>query len=162
MRYSARNFVDQSARLICPTGWPAQIVSSPFCKNILLFRRRKSPHNHRRPVPHEGRFAIVTNAGRDAVDAAASGVPLGSQGGLLSVSETRHARRTTLTRTAKACGPDASTPASSRAEVLRARPGERNHIRAATVTRKPDHRGERAISRKAIAWGCRMIPVNSL
>jgi hypothetical protein len=28
-------------------------------------------HIYRRPVPIEGRFAIVTNAGRDAVDVAA-------------------------------------------------------------------------------------------
>jgi hypothetical protein len=35
-------------------------------------------------------------------------------------------------RTAKSCGPDASTPASSLAEIFR----------KATVTRKPDHRGD--------------------
>ena len=29
-------------------------------------------HIYRRPVPTEGRFAIVTNAGRDAVDVAVS------------------------------------------------------------------------------------------
>src|ERR1700730_902580 len=48
----------------------------------------------------KGRIAIVTNAGRDAVDAAASDVRSGSQGGLLSVSDLRHARRTALMRTA--------------------------------------------------------------
>jgi hypothetical protein len=40
-------------------------------------------------------------------------------------------------RTAKSCGPDASTPASSLTEEI---------FRAATVTRKPDHRGEDEIS----------------
>jgi len=41
-------------------------------------------------------------------------------------------RRAALMRTAKSCGPDASTPASSLAEG----------IREATVTNKPDHRGD--------------------
>jgi hypothetical protein len=48
-----------------------------------------------RPVPQEGRLAIVTDAGRDAVDAR------------------RRADEALLERTAKSCGPDASTPASS-------------------------------------------------
>jgi hypothetical protein len=52
----------------------------------------------RHPVPHEGRIAIVTDAGRDAVDAAA----------LLTNSADL--------RMAKSCGPDASTLASSRQE----------------------------------------------
>jgi hypothetical protein len=47
-----------------------------------------------------------------------------------------------LTRTAKSCGPDASTLASSLREEAQA-----------TVTRKPDHRGEHEISRKTIARG---------
>src|ERR1700731_292368 len=59
----------------------------------------------RRLVPHEGRFAIVTDAGRDAVDAAASGVTRDRRAGLMPVSDQRHARRTALMRTAKSCGP---------------------------------------------------------
>jgi hypothetical protein len=62
---------------------------------------------HRRPVPSEGRFANVTNAERDAVDA--------------EVLLTR-----APTRTAKTCGPDASTPASSL-----------QNLSQATVARKP-------------------------
>jgi hypothetical protein len=47
-----------------------------------------------------------------------------------------------LIRTAKSCGPDASTLASSwRSDLL------------ATVTIKPDHRGEHEVSRKTIARG---------
>jgi hypothetical protein len=42
-----------------------------------------------------------------------------------------------ILRTAKSCGPDASTPASSLTEEI---------FREATVTRKPDHRGEYEIS----------------
>ena len=66
-----------------------------------------------RPVPSEGRFAIVTDVGRDPVDAARS-----------------KDERQRL-RTAKSCGSGASTLASSFV-------GDRE----ATVTRKPDHREE--------------------
>jgi hypothetical protein len=43
-------------------------LSSPLCKNILIFRRPKSVYNPSPSCPTEGR-AHVTNAGRDAVDA---------------------------------------------------------------------------------------------
>jgi hypothetical protein len=43
--------------------------SSPEAKNIPLSPLLKSILKVRRPVPTEGRLAIVTNAGRDAVDA---------------------------------------------------------------------------------------------
>jgi hypothetical protein len=43
-------------------------LSSPFRKNILIFRNTKSLAYSSRPVPLEGRFAIVTDAGQDAVD----------------------------------------------------------------------------------------------
>ena len=39
-------------------------LSSPPCKNILIFRIPKSVLYVRRPVPLEGRFAIVTDVGR--------------------------------------------------------------------------------------------------
>src|SRR5712664_4841847 len=58
----------------CPTGKSVNCCPAPFAK-IFLFRLYP---NHiyiaRRLVPLEGRIAIVTDAGRDAVDAAASGV----------------------------------------------------------------------------------------
>jgi hypothetical protein len=38
-------------------------LSSPFCKNILIFRIPDSVYNRRHPVPYEGRFAIVTDVG---------------------------------------------------------------------------------------------------
>jgi hypothetical protein len=44
-------------------------MSSPSSKNILIFRNRKSAYTNVHPVPSEGRLAIVTDAGRDAVDA---------------------------------------------------------------------------------------------
>jgi hypothetical protein len=48
---------------------PVTWMSSPFCKNILIFRRPKSLLYPPHPVPQEGRHAIVTDAGWDAVDA---------------------------------------------------------------------------------------------
>ena len=42
--------------------------------------------------PTEGRFAIVTDAGRDAVDARASGAQWQSQGEMNLVSDLRRAR----------------------------------------------------------------------
>ena len=65
------------------------------------------------PSRQEGRFAIVTNAGRDAVDAAVS-----------------NDERCWL-RTAKSCGPDAPTLASSSSSDRRA-----------TVATTPGHWGE--------------------
>jgi hypothetical protein len=44
-------------------------LSSLLVENILIFRNRKSLVYSRRPVPLEGRIAIVTDAERDAVDA---------------------------------------------------------------------------------------------
>jgi len=46
-----------------------QTLSSPFAKNILLSFLPKSPACLEPSRPSEGRLAIVTNAGRDAVDA---------------------------------------------------------------------------------------------
>ena|SRR5580692_9774097 len=65
--------------------------------------------------PTEGRFAVVTDAGRDAVDA---GGAADESAGL---------------RTAKSCGPDASTLAFKSAQ----------ETAPVTVTKEPDHRGER-------------------
>jgi hypothetical protein len=76
----------------------------------------------------EGR-AHVTNAERDAVDAAASG-------------ERKRAGRMMLMRTAKSCRSDAPMPASSLREDAQA-----------TVSNKHGHRGEREVSRKTIARG---------
>ena len=47
----------------------ADRLSSPSVKNILIFRNPKSVYIHDRPASLEGRFAIVTNVRRDAVDA---------------------------------------------------------------------------------------------
>ena len=50
------------------------IVSSLVMKNILLYRNKIQEHKLTRPVPSEGRFAIVTiRRAQDAMDAVASG-----------------------------------------------------------------------------------------
>ena len=97
--------------------------------------------------PTEGRIAIVTDAGRDAVDAAALKHAKGSQGGVQPVSDRSACRRAMLLRTAKSCGPDASTLASSFAEASRPDRAQTSYIRKTTVTTKPDHRGDHEVTR---------------
>jgi hypothetical protein len=80
---------------------------------------------YRRLAPLEGRIAVVTDAGRDAVDASGAS----DEGACL--------------RTAKSCGSDASTLAFKFAEL----------ISQATVTTKPDRREEHEGNRKTIAQG---------
>ena len=89
----------EGSQLICPSGCFSRRLSSPFEKNILIFRKRKSPYIRSRPVPLEGRCATSRNAERDAVDA---GCALDGRCGW---------------RTAKPCGPDAPTLASSSREA---------------------------------------------
>jgi len=64
------------------------------------------------------------------------------------VSDYRHADERCWLRTAKSCGPDAPTLASSFAEGKSALPGaDKPDIREMTVAREPGHRGEHEISR---------------
>jgi hypothetical protein len=58
----------ETAGVICPTGYFARGVSSPFSKNISVLQNAKSPYMSTVP-PHQGALANVINAGRDAVDA---------------------------------------------------------------------------------------------
>jgi hypothetical protein len=63
------------AQLICPTGCRAKNLSSHFFGFSEIFRFARTPnqiYNHH-VHPTEGRIAIVTDAGLDAMDAAASG-----------------------------------------------------------------------------------------
>jgi hypothetical protein len=89
-----KNFERFPSRIL-PDGQISKFLSSPLCKNISVFPKYKPGYMICRPVPLEGRFAIVTDAGRDAVDA----------GGATDESADL--------RTEKACGPDAPTLASS-------------------------------------------------
>src|SRR3954447_21011240 len=72
-----------------------------FAKYIVSRLPQIKPISRAVSSHQEGRLAIVTNAGRDAVDAKA-----------------RSTMRS-FSRTAKSCGPDASTLASSEREVSR-------------------------------------------
>jgi hypothetical protein len=78
----------QSPRLILPDGQikrasgKHQSKSSPFCKNILIFRNRKSVYIHCHPVPTRG--ALRGRHGRwmrDAMDVAATRVILARTNG---------------------------------------------------------------------------------
>ena len=93
----------QLARVICPSGGTRDVVfgrlSSPFRKNISVFPKCKSGVYLALSRLTEGRLAIVTDARRDAVDADGA-------------DDERRKRRT-----AKSCGPDAPTLASSLREA---------------------------------------------
>jgi hypothetical protein len=86
------------ARVCAGTDLP--VVSRPLAKNIWLFRLVETAIE---PIPsrahQEGRTRRHERGTRDAMDADGA------------------ARRAVLSRTAKSCGPDASTPASSLAEI---------------------------------------------
>jgi hypothetical protein len=88
-------------------------LSSPVCKNISLHPSGKSSLQIRAIPSHRGRIAIVTDAGWDAVDAAASCAQRDRRAGEEPVSDQQHADERRLQRTAKSCGPDAPTLASS-------------------------------------------------
>jgi hypothetical protein len=117
--------------------FPKYGVSSPFRKNISLNPPGKSLPETRPSHPRQGRFANVTNARWDAMDATASG----AQGiaGRFPVSNRPACGRTALltvfdetgriargparasarrARTAKLCGPGAPTLVSSLAEMF--------------------------------------------
>jgi hypothetical protein len=63
--------VERLGLLICPTGGLANFMSSARVKNISVPTTPKSLLELFASRPTEGRIAIVTDAGRDAVDAAA-------------------------------------------------------------------------------------------
>ena len=84
-------------------------------------------------TPLEGRIAIVTDAGLDAMDAAAL-----------------------LTNSANADGKDVwSWRPDAGVKFVR-------HVSQAMVARKPGHQGERVISRKPLRGDAGRSPVNSL
>ena len=83
--------------VICPVQPPPQKYTSSLHPQI-------TPTSPPVLARQEGRIAIVTDVGQNAVDAAASAALEGWQGGLWPVSDRRRGRRTVLKRTAKACG----------------------------------------------------------
>jgi hypothetical protein len=60
---------EQPGQPICPSGYVRDFVSSPLCKNISLRRLVETVLLIPPSTSREGRIAIVTDAGLDAVDA---------------------------------------------------------------------------------------------
>src|SRR3979411_2893869 len=91
----------------CPTGKSPVSCPAPSKKIFLLAADPTQIYIPRRPVPLRGALANVTDAGRDAVDAAALGVKRDGRAGF-GLSQTRERstarRRTVLLRTVKPCG----------------------------------------------------------
>jgi hypothetical protein len=90
---------------------------------------------------------IVTDAGRDAVDAAAFGARWDRRAGRKTGERQQHADERCWLRTAKSCGPDVPTLASSTRSCVGPTGLRQNDIRETTVAKEPGHRGEHDISR---------------
>ena len=116
-------------------------------------RRPKSMVIPHRLVPHEGRIAIVTDAGRDAVDARASGAQWQSQGEMNLVSGQLACETIGALADGKAVWFWHPLLVLSWRRRNQARPGLMSLNPPATVTRRIRRRGEHEISRKTIARG---------
>ncbi len=120
----------KSSLLICPSGGLLTGVSSPFCKNILVFTYPKShlqlfASHPTRGAYHDRHGRGVGCGGRGSVLRA-----MGWQGGFFeSVSDHRASGREMLLRTAKLCGPDAPTLASSSRSCVGPTGLRQNYIR---------------------------------
>jgi hypothetical protein len=119
-------------------------ANQPAClflifRNVFLPPKPKSLLYPQPSHPTEGRIAIVTDAGLDAVDARASGTQRQSQGEMNLVSDVRRARRTTLFAYGKTVWSRHPLLVSSRRRFLRARPAprERGGLRRCTGAMKP-------------------------
>ena len=136
--------------LICPSGI---FLSIPLAKNISLSPSGKSALPARAiPPRQEGRFAIVTNAGREAVDAAASSRGNGA-GRALSVSDQTGAQTSDAVAYGKAVWSWHPLLVSSWRRFFEPNWARSAANPSATVTRRIRRRGEHGISRKAIAQG---------
>src|SRR3981081_2737788 len=102
-------------------------VESPLQKYFRSHSPQITSRTFRIP-PHRGALAIVTNAGRDAVDAAAFCARRDCRANR-KIRERSTARgREMLQRTAKSCGPDAPTLASSSRRLRRPYRARTSHI----------------------------------
>jgi hypothetical protein len=132
--FPAAKIAQPSVALICPTGKSVtclvDLPVQPLSKKYSGFPKTQISPIYSPSRPSEGRFAIVTDAGRDAVDASgASDEGMGL-------------------RTEKSCGPDTPTLVSSRWRQLR----------SMTVAKEPGRRGARK-PLKPLRGECRVIPV---
>ena len=131
IRATAYLRAQEEASVICPSGCLLSSLISDFPKNISVPTHPKSDLELFASRPTEGRIAIVTDAGWDAVDAAAFCARRDRRVGWRKACERSTAcGREMLQRTAKSCGPDAPTLASSLAEFRSARPGSDKNISA--------------------------------
>ena len=107
--------------VICPSGILLKRLSIPLCKNISLHPSGKSSLQIRAIPPHQrGVSRSSRTRGVDAVDAAAFCARWDCRAGSQEfVSDQQHADERRFSRTAKSCGPDAPTLASSFAEACR-------------------------------------------
>src|SRR5437588_2497565 len=101
------------------SGKSAETCQALLRKNSCSHVGQISAISLRHPVPRRGALAIVTNVGRGAVDAAASGAWWCSQGGLWSVSG--HSAQTTDTVSVCANSFDGPCPAEALAKADRVR-----------------------------------------
>ena len=87
-------------------------VHTPLQKYFASVIGRNISISRGHPTPPEGRIAIVTDAGWNAVDAAASSARRDRRAGRKICERSTARGREMLQRTAKSCGPDAPTLAS--------------------------------------------------
>ncbi len=99
-------------------------VQSSLQKYFCFRTPQITSRTFRIPSHTEGRIMIVTNVGAGCGGRGSVLRAMGSQGGFFeSVSDQRAGGREMLLRTAKSCGPDAPTLASSFADGKSAQPG---------------------------------------
>ena len=110
-----------------------------LCKTFPFSRTPNQIYNSRIP----GRIAIVTNAGWGAVDAAAFCVRRDCRASRKTLERSPARGREMQSRTAKSCGPDAPTLASSLRSGVGPTGLRQNLIRETTVAKEPGHRGAR-------------------
>src|SRR5713226_3964224 len=106
--------VGAACRTDLPDGHAAQNpVQSPLQKYFASPVGQIISTNSRHPTPQQGRIAIVTDAGWDAVDAAAFCAQWDRRAGRKTCERSPARGREMLQRTAKSCGPDTPTLVSS-------------------------------------------------
>jgi hypothetical protein len=124
LRATAMRAILPDGQVACAPCTDLPALSSPLRKNILFFRNANHRYIRSRPVPTEGRYAIVTFAGRDAVDADApitNGVD----------ADVRSRVVLTPRRWCQVCEKE----------------------RSRRWPKSPEHRGDHGVAVKTIAWG---------
>jgi hypothetical protein len=124
--------------VICPSGGLSTGVSSPLCKNISLHPSGKSSLQIRAIPPHKRGVGHRHERGEGCGGRGSVLRATGSQGGSMRpVSDHQASGREMLQRTAKSCGPDAPTLASSSRRFGRPYRAQANHIRGRRWQKSP-------------------------